>query len=87
MTDEIRLELKRQLLAAVPDIEARTVAGIVDIYAINLGRALPHIIEIACRLRGYRSSVIEHRVMIAGAVVPDDLVGLFPNELMAIDRT
>lgn len=46
--------------------------------AANLGdaltRFLPQVVEICCKLRGYKADVEEHRVIVAGEWLPDDVV-------------
>ena len=44
-----------------------------------LHAAIPHVIEIAAKLRGYKRAVIEHRVLGTGSLVPDDIVDEWPG--------
>jgi len=54
------------------------VGGPFDADSIKLLRiVVPQIIDIACKLRGYKASVTEHRVLVAGQFVPDDVVEAF----------
>jgi hypothetical protein len=45
----------------------------------NLSLHLPAIIDICCKLRGYKANVTEHRVIVAGEFIPDDVVEAFSN--------
>lgn len=78
--------LQREIQTTLDEAEAHQVASLCGLWGILLHRALPHIVEVCCRLRGYKADVTEHRVIVAGAVVPADLVGLFPNELAEIGK-
>jgi hypothetical protein len=45
--------------------------------AYTLGWALPAIVEIACKLRGYKAeSVVEQKVLFVGSVFPDSAARL-----------
>lgn len=43
-------------------------------------RWIPQIVEIACKLRGYKADVQEHRVLVAGDFYPDDVVTNFARK-------
>jgi len=55
-----------------------------DLFGFVLSRSLPLIVEVCCKLRGYKANVAEHRVIVAGRVLPDDIVDALPSapELM-----
>lgn len=38
---------------------------------------IPAIVDICCKLRGYKANVTEHRVIVAGEWLPDDVVEVF----------
>ena len=66
--------------------DGKAIDATVGLFGILLARVLPHIVEVSCRLRGYKSDVIEHRVIVAGTVLPSDVVDLLPNELAELER-
>jgi hypothetical protein len=35
---------------------------------------------VICKLRGYKANVIEHRVIVAGEWLPEDVVSVFERE-------
>lgn len=42
---------------------------------------LTQLVDVCCKLRGYKANVIEHRVIVAGEWLPDDVVEVFtPRE-------
>lgn len=60
--------------AAVPEIEE-----LITKYGATamLSALLPQIVDICCKMRGYKANVTEHRIIIAGEWVPDDVVEVF----------
>lgn len=57
--------------------ETTGVMTITNDFEFQLDRWIPQIIDIACKLRGYKSAVHEHRVLVAGHWLPDELVSAF----------
>lgn len=75
--DEFVRELV-SVLAAEMGLRPKDNDGFNDQDSIDLLHAVqPQIIDIACKLRGYKSSVTEHRVLVAGAFIPEDVVESF----------
>jgi len=46
-------------------------------WEFQLDRWLPQIVDVCCKLRGYKSPVVEHRVIVAGQWLPSDVVQIF----------
>jgi hypothetical protein len=69
---------EQEFMAAIASAVAVEVIGSTDPEEI-LANLLPQIVEIACKLRGYKSNVTEHRVIIAGQIVPEDVVDVFSS--------
>lgn len=40
---------------------------------------LPLIVNICCKIRGYKSDVTEHRILTAGEWLPEDIVAAIPT--------
>lgn len=53
------------------DGAASALAGL-DADAAELAKWLPLVVDIACKMRGYKADVTEKRVIIAGAWLPND---------------
>lgn len=86
MADALQAEVKRAVHQTLhqPDgarYDGKAIDATIDLFGILLARALPQALEIGCRLRGYKADVIEHRVIVAGTILPEDMVDLVPNEL------
>ncbi len=50
-------------------------------WEFQLARWLPQIVDICCKLRGYKSDVTEHRVIVAGEWLPSDVVQAFSRRV------
>ena len=74
--DELQHELERQLGTA------NDANGDAALFGFVLARALPMVVDICCRLRGYKADVIEHRIIVAGRALPSDIVGAIPEYTM-----
>jgi hypothetical protein len=46
-------------------------------WEFQLERWLPQIVNVCCKLRGYKADVTEHRVIVAGQWFPSDMVQAF----------
>jgi hypothetical protein len=46
-------------------------------WEFQLERWLPQIVNVCCKLRGYKADVTEHRVIVAGEWYPADMVQAF----------
>lgn len=53
------------------DGASSALAGL-DCDANELSKWLPLLVDVACKLRGYKADVVEKRVIIAGAWLPND---------------
>jgi hypothetical protein len=47
---------------------------------------MPQVVDICCKLRGYKANVTEHRIIVAGEWVPDDVVAAFPSRASAPEK-
>lgn len=76
---EVHDVLQEELRVCVfePFSNDRGLAANVDKFGFVLARSLKHVVEICCKLRGYKADVAEHRIILAGRMVPGDVVGAF----------
>lgn len=57
-------------------------AALVQCAPEDIVTLLPSIVDICCKLRGYKANVTEHRVIVAGEWVPDDIVTTFSGRAL-----
>lgn len=58
-------------------------AADLDQFGFVVARTLPKIVDICCKLRGYKADVAEHRIIVAGRIVPADVVGVYETHPLA----
>jgi hypothetical protein len=70
------------LTALLPELAARLEHHADDL-EFQLERWIPQIVDLCCKLRGYKADVREHRVLVAGEWLPADIVEAFTPRAIA----